>query len=1048
MSHNDRRYCPSTSHLPRIAAVLTVIVLLSGVGGAVNTITFNASQTIDFDITTTDLGTYNQTGLNLHNNDLYNFFAADQCTGSEVVSEVYSNGSYACTDISTYDTDTDDQNLSEVLAQGNVANNTIDMDGNDILKPDELRTGDRNIVVRDSSNGQDIARFNEGGNVEVPNGRLGVGTSPNSRLDLDAGSVSNYDTLAQFSYSDDSGDEQPLEVMAANTSENTFEDMFALRYYLRGSKDGTYSGINFHRGGSYRGEYLSFDTNGTQAMQIDSSQNVDIPNGNLLASGSSSAGETALSIESSDGESLDFIETSSGAQNNIALQNPDGVTVFRWPDSVSTTWVTTDLEMRSNSKIRTGRNSGSETGFYDSQNSQNILLAKEGGNVQIPNGNLNMSSNAIQNIGSSQTSFTESGQLNLSDGTEVVYGAGSRPSFSTKYSPGLDGGSFVIREEDAGFNSFYIEDGTGRAHLTNDRLDLEGRSAGLALNIESNGDISLGRDILAPSNSNTRFKTGGGGSNKIAIYDKNNSQEIATFTEGGNVQIPNGGLTVDSTVTSNRLHTNVVGTESFSNLYLDVGDNTGSILLRDANNDPIIKANHGGNVEIPNGNLDVSGQFSTGSTNCGTNEYIGGDGGCKTDSTGTDDQTLSEVLSQGNSAGSSNIDLNSNNIRGIGNLYSSAGLDIYSGAGGRILLRSRGSGGVLGWYDDYNNRWVQKYNNGGDLLLDPVGNVKLRIADLDMGGNSITGTDSLEFDGGIEAGTGAVTTGRSDQTAVGNGANATGTYASAFGYDASASQIYASAVGYGADATAGSALAVGYDTSASASSASAFGSYADASADSALAVGRDTSASADSALAVGSSAYASADSASAVGYGAYASASYASAFGSYADATAEGAVAIGYAANAPNQYEATFGNLGNQYRGGPLDVNITGNLTVHENLEVYGGTKNFVQQVNESHEVVYTSSESSEAVVEWSNVTTVEDDGTRIAFPPHLDLVMSDVEDFHVYATPVESLADVGVFNKTDTGFTLKASSPTQVDFHLRGVRKGYEDKPVVRRRK
>jgi hypothetical protein len=107
-----------------------------------------------------------------------------------------------------------------------------------------------------------------------------------------------------------------------------------------------------------------------------------------------------------------------------------------------------------------------------------------------------------------------------------------------------------------------------------------------------------------------------------------------------------------------------------------------------------------------------------------------------------------------------------------------------------------------------------------------------------------------------------------------------------------------------------------------------------------------------------------------------------------------------------------------------------------------------VQQVNETHEVVYTSSESSEAVVEWSNVTTVDDDGTRISFPPHLDLVMSDVEDFHVYATPVESLADVGVFNKTDTGFTLKASSPTQVDFHLRGVRKGYEDKPVVRRRK
>jgi hypothetical protein len=51
-----------------------------------------------------------------------------------------------------------------------------------------------------------------------------------------------------------------------------------------------------------------------------------------------------------------------------------------------------------------------------------------------------------------------------------------------------------------------------------------------------------------------------------------------------------------------------------------------------------------GNVNIPSGNLDISGQLSAGSTNCNTNEYIGGDGNCKTDSTGTDSQDLSNNL--------------------------------------------------------------------------------------------------------------------------------------------------------------------------------------------------------------------------------------------------------------------------------------------------------------------------------------------------------------------------------------------------------------------
>jgi hypothetical protein len=47
-----------------------------------------------------------------------------------------------------------------------------------------------------------------------------------------------------------------------------------------------------------------------------------------------------------------------------------------------------------------------------------------------------------------------------------------------------------------------------------------------------------------------------------------------------------------------------------------------------------------GNAAVPNGNLDVSGQLSVGSTECGSNQFVNGNGNCVTDDTGTDNQNL------------------------------------------------------------------------------------------------------------------------------------------------------------------------------------------------------------------------------------------------------------------------------------------------------------------------------------------------------------------------------------------------------------------------
>lgn len=83
---------------------------------------------------TTDLRYFPDTGapelvvdtdgnLNMTGDNITNFFDQDKCGSDEAVKTVYPNGSYACNSISS---DQTVENLSETLAAGNVANQTIE----------------------------------------------------------------------------------------------------------------------------------------------------------------------------------------------------------------------------------------------------------------------------------------------------------------------------------------------------------------------------------------------------------------------------------------------------------------------------------------------------------------------------------------------------------------------------------------------------------------------------------------------------------------------------------------------------------------------------------------------------------------------------------------------------------------------------------------------------------------------------------------------------------------------------------------------------------
>lgn len=199
------------------------------------------------------------------------------------------------------------------------------------------------------------------------------------------------------------------------------------------------------------------------------------------------------------------------------------------------------------------------------------------------------------------------------------------------------------------------------------------------------------------------------------------------------------------------------------------------------------------------------------------------------------------------------------------------------------------------------------------------GNLNGEELDLNVTGNAtIHGSGGLNMPNGIEI-RGSV--GDAEDIAIGkdSSTNDDGDYEVAIGYNAQ-SFVNGVAIGRGTSSENGNSVAIGPSSEAQQSSAVAIGNTAKATGGDAISIGDSTKAFANS-VAIGSN-----SEAPIVGV------TQAVALGAESSATADGAVAIGSTANAPNSYEATFGNL----NGEELDVNVTGNATVHQDLEVKG----------------------------------------------------------------------------------------------------------------
>ena len=137
------------------------------------------------------------------------------------------------------------------------------------------------------------------------------------------------------------------------------------------------------------------------------------------------------------------------------------------------------------------------------------------------------------------------------------------------------------------------------------------------------------------------------------------------------------------------------------------------------------------------------------------------------------------------------------------------------------------------------------------------GNLDDDQLDLNVTGNAtIHGSGGFDMPNGVVIGSSSTSAGGSDQVAVGEGASASDTGAVALGEDSTSSAYYSVAIGEGSEALANADVALGYNSTASGLFSTALGRASNTSSLESTALGYNSSASARGAVAIGESAIA------------------------------------------------------------------------------------------------------------------------------------------------------------------------------------------------
>lgn len=374
----------------------------------------------------------------------------------------------------------------------------------------QLETDGATSVVRDTTNALDVARFKEGGAVEIPNGSISASTWGEQfkayDTDVNAVDVNDYASfgvnggLVKFGYKDASA--------------------------------GTFTAL------------ITSDTVG----------NVEIPNGKLTL----------------------------GAGMDLG-------------GNITGTWAAP--------KLITNGSGTDQWEIYDGANAQDILVANEGGNVGIPNGNLdfNVADGSVTSLGWTPTGLAD--DIDWERHTNL---------------PGGDA-AFSVFNKTAGTRNFIVRD-DGNVDIPNGSLSVTGDYPAATLTRAGTSGSSLLRLVSGEGATSELLSVNGTG----LVLRGNTTATDGIIVNGSNVNVPNGHLAINGASPTNRVLKLQADTDSNEIVFsmTDSSNTTefiqgelathGGGLLRvkdDTNTSKVTLDSSGtsrlagGSVEIPNGSL-------------------------------------------------------------------------------------------------------------------------------------------------------------------------------------------------------------------------------------------------------------------------------------------------------------------------------------------------------------------------------------------------------------------------------------------------------------
>lgn len=597
-----------------------------------------------------------------------------------------------------------------------VVNGDVDLNNNTLENPDQISTdgsGDDTFDIRDEAVGEDMIRFEENGEIEALRPidlNDNVLTDSNGSLEIEGGVYMPTGNLD----------------MAGNNVVNPgFVDGIDL------DNPGNGLGVVNSRLVVVANSISNQEINNSDSFTLDginATSNIDM-NGNNITDIDTLIFETGMKINGSINTSGGSVNLENGSINDVDSIDGGGDPV-RFDDDIDLE----DNDLIEPDELRTGGSSGDVIAVRDTANGQDIIRFREGGNVDVPSGGIDVASTSTigdlritPNAPGAQFGVDETGSL-TSDSAFVVRQDRSNNRLDFNYQTGASGDALNTQ---TGLSI----DGSGSVNVPNGNLEMRGNGIREVSHIRANTAFP-----------EIRTRPGGDGVDEWQILDSDTGEEIAKFREGGqtqlidsstgnlildanpegnqNVEIPNGDLEL-AQYSNVEWNNEEVRIHSAGNGELQIRDGASTSLEIDTDTDE---------VNIPNGNLDLQGNRMVDTTSSNT-VYVGD---------GSDDQVVLDAVNNVQ-VQSGNLNMNGNSITQFFDNECPSGESV-------IGVNNNGSYDCIDITNEVSDVYV---NRSGDSM---TGDLDMRGNDIYDVGNMGVGTDSpqenLDVDGdaSIESG--------------------------------------------------------------------------------------------------------------------------------------------------------------------------------------------------------------------------------------------------------------------------------------------------------